>query len=254
MSSSIGTRRRPLAGRLHSFRVARRRALARARTPGAMEEDAATRRARLKALRAEAEAATSPPEGGGGAREEPPPGAKLANPLVSAEDDREPSAARAPGGFYSDPMAQYERPRASLRAPARTAGVPSGAGAGPSAPPPATSAERAEARPRPFPPPPPPPPPMPPAGRYPPPPAAGAYPPPPPRGGPFPPPPPIPSGAMDGGGRKRGRGGGGRDPTPNRRFGGGGGGGGAEAYYSKSFLENPWRHLEVAKARSRGAG
>ena len=76
-----------------------------------MEEDGAARRARLKALRAAADAKAG---GDGSAAAVSPvgalPKAKLANPLLDG-----PSTSQPAGGFYSDPMAQYESPRDSSR-------------------------------------------------------------------------------------------------------------------------------------------
>ena len=219
-----------------------------------MEEAASARRARLKALRdradADAAVASAPgPSVSSGTT-------TLTNPL--ADDDASASGrvphASASRGFYSDPMSQYERPRVADRvlAAGPTRGSPTGAACAPLAssagmettrgdptgPPPPPSAHAASR---------PPPPPPNPRGFPPPPPPFGA------RGGRFPPPPPLPVGAypppppwgtgpgrgvrgVDGRGQKRERGSG-------DRGGGGGGGAGMEAYYSKSMVEDPWRHL-----------
>ena len=76
-----------------------------------VEEDAAARRARLKALRA---AADAKPIGHGSAAAEAPvvalPKTKFANPLLDG-----PSTSQPAGGFYSDPMAQYEASRDASR-------------------------------------------------------------------------------------------------------------------------------------------
>lgn len=171
-----------------------------------MEEDGAARRARLKALRAAADAKAG---GGGSAAAEAPVGAmpktKLANPLLDG-----PSTSQPAGGFYSDPMAQYETPRdfgrvALLPGPPGPPGVPL------------------------------PPPPGPPrfgAGtRFPPPPPRAA---PPGRGG---------RGGPTGGGRghpaswrgdDRGR----KRDRDDRNM---------DAYVSKSMVEDPWRHLTTTR-------
>lgn len=224
-----------------------------------MEEEASARRARLKALRdrADADAAIASAPGPSAS-----PGTTiLANPLADGDASRAPHAS-APRGFYSDPMSQYEHPRVADRVlaadPARA--TPTGAARAPLA---ASSVgtETARGDPTGLPPPPsanaasrPLPPPPHPRGFPPPPPSFGA------RGGEFPPPPPPPVGAYPPPPPRGVGGGGGRGSAPSRggrgvdrrgqkrergsdRGGGGGGGAGVEAYYSKSMVEDPWRHL-----------
>ena len=177
-----------------------------------VEEDAAARRARLKALRA---AADAKPIGHGSAAAEAPVGAlpktKFANPLLDG-----PSTSQPAGGFYSDPMAQYEASRDASRV-AHPPGPP-----GPPGPP----------RPPGVPLPPPPGPPRFGAGtRFPPPPPRAAHP---GRGG---------GGGRAGGGRghpgsasgdDRGR----KRDRDDRNM---------DAYVSKSMVEDPWRHLTTTR-------
>jgi hypothetical protein len=179
------------------------------------EVDAGARRARLKALRAAADAklwgASTPAVG---------PLTKLANPLV---DDR-PSTSQPTGGFYSDPMAQYETSRDGNRTlfnplgpPGHTSGPASGMSLPPPPGPPRFGVVSSRTR---FPPP------------------------------PFPRPPPVDGGGgrvqrmgqVQGGdhlGDERGHK---REREERNRV-------GMDAYVSRSMVEDPWRHLYHRRMR-----
>ena len=178
-----------------------------------VEEDAAARRARLKALRA---AADAKPIGHGSAAAEAPVGAlpktKFANPLLDG-----PSTSQPAGGFYSDPMAQYEASRDASRV-AYPPGPPGPPGA-----------------------------PSPPGVPLPPPPgllrfgAGTRFPPPPPRAA-------FPEPGRGGSGMGRGASGhpasvrgddrGRKRDRDDRNM---------DAYVSKSMVEDPWRHLTTTR-------
>ena len=173
-----------------------------------VEEDGAARRARLKALRAAADAKAG---GDGSAAAEAPVGAlpktKLANPLLDG-----PSTSQPAGGFYSDPMAQYETPRDFGRV-AHPPGPPGPPGV-------------------PLPPPPGPP-------RF----GAGTR---------FPPPPPRAAAPGRGGGSRGPAGGGRGHPRGSPRGDDRGrkrdrDDRSMDAYVSKSMVEDPWRHLTTTR-------
>eukprot|EP00873_Tetraselmis_striata_P012500 jgi/Tetstr1/432764/TSEL_002326.t1 len=223
-------------------------------------EEAAARRARMKALR---EQASSGVQGGFAAANSSGAGG-LANPLVDALEQAA-VAPPKPGGFtfYSDPLATAHRDTG-----ARAQSKP----APPVGPPPPQLAQLPPRMTVPGPRPPPGGPPFawhgPVPSQLPPPPHGYAFGPPPPGYGPPPPgygpPPPGPPppgyapafqpGPGNGGGRQSkvprrdggGRGGGGR--------GGGGGGGRRGGYYKPSMVEDPWAALEAVASLPRRQG
>lgn len=173
----------------------------------AVEEDAGARRARLKALRAAADA-----QNGGASIPVQPPSAelgktKLASPFANSKPSSAPIS-----GFYTNPMAAYESHRdgnisvPGLLGPPGPPGAPGRSGA---PPPPSHFGMNS-------------------AVRFPPPPIVGG------RGG---------YGGRGGrGGRNGHNGHNGRGQKRERDF-----DRGLDAYYSKSMVEDPWRHLIDAK-------